>query len=213
MLDAYLIVAIQNPAEQYLNLSNLVFSRFVCTIFAVVLIVLVKILFSSEAMKPKYSIVPALRGIIEDFRGLHLFQNMDFALGKQNSEVLWDRLFAVRKKIYDLRQIVSQAENEFDFIKTNQTRYSILTSCFNTVCNKTENMVFLANHSKNKTKEIDLSFLEREYLQSKEFLKEYIRIMPEIEKNSAVYLYLRSFHNSLQQLNRIEKIVKEIEES
>lgn len=207
-----LIVAIQTPPEQYMNLSNITFSRFACTIFAVIIIVFVDIVFIPKSTPPKLSTIPIVKNISQGLSASIEAQNRDFLTGRKNRDIAWNRLFYIGAKIANLEELVNHVAREFCFVDLNEERYRKLLYHLTKIKSNLENMIFISNHYGES--EIKNSVLLNNLrLNSKELIKAYISEGIRIDKTSMEYLYLKNFHRSIWHLTRIKKQIALIDKS
>lgn len=206
------IVAVQTPPSEYMNLPNITFSRFACTIFAVVIIIFVDIIFLSKTTLPKLSTIPLVRNIILSISESIETQNRDFIAGKKNRDAAWDTLFYVGAKIASIEEVVKHISNELCFIDLNESRYTKLLFHLAKVRSNIENMIFISNHyGETDIKNPDL--LHNLHLNSKELVEAYLTSAIRLDENSMEYLYLKNLHSSLWHLNRIQKQTELIDKS
>lgn len=206
------IVAVQTPPEQYMNLSNITFSRFTCTIFAVMIIIFVDLVFFPKSTLPKLSTIPIARNIMQNLSGLIEAQNKDFLADRKNRDIAWNRLFYIGAKIASLEEITRHIVNEFCFVDSNEARYKKLLFHLSRVRSNFENMIFISNHyCESEIRNAD--FLKKLDFNSKELIRVYLTEGIRVETNSMEYLYLRNLHQSIWHLSRVANQIKEIERS
>lgn len=207
-----IIVAIQTPSDQYMNLSNITFSRFSCTVYAVVIIVFVDIVFLPKSTQPKLSTIPIARNILHGLSGSIKAQNRDFLERRKNRETAWNRLFYIGAKIASLEELVKHVANEFCFVDLNEGRYRKLLYHLTKIRRNLENMVFISNHY-GESEIRNSALLSKLTLHSKELIKVYRAEGKRVNKGSMEYLYLTNLHRSIWHLSRIESEIALIDKS
>ncbi len=207
-----LIVAVQTPPEKYMNLPNITFSRFACTIFAVLIIVFVDIVFLPKSTPPKLTTLPIARNIFNGLSGSVEAQNREFLARRKNTDASWNRLFFIGEKMANLEELIAHITHELCFIEINEARYKVLGFHFMRIRSCLENMIFISNHF-DESEINNIELLNKMTLNSKELIKEYLDNGVRLDENSMEFLYLKNFHRSIWHLTRIKRQIECIETS
>lgn len=203
-----LIATLQTPVQKDVNLLNLVFSRFACTVFAIIIVVVVEVVFISKSTLPRLSTLPFIDSIVLDFKNMVSSQNKLFLGGYSRNKEGWDELFEISMKLNQLNELVKNISSEFCFIAENEERYKKIFMYSQKIFSYMGNMVFLSSNRLHSSKQECPCLKNANYVSSKELIRQYIIEDVTLDKKSQEYQYLKNLHEVLWSLERTSREIE-----